>query len=230
MRNSLKALVAAATLIPALALGDVVGSKHNLTPGSGQTQVCVFCHTPHGANTGTTAMWNRQLPTNNFVWTPVNTVNGTVLPRTVSDGSLKCLSCHDGATALGNVMRDPLAPLGSLATNVPSTLNNTNYDLARGAGNNDLGGNHPVGVPYPNQTASGTYNGVAVAAISGFNAAGSLSGVRLYFNAGQTTGPLGIECGSCHDPHGVTSGGANIAKFLRKDNSSSALCTPCHAK
>jgi predicted CXXCH cytochrome family protein len=226
MRNSLKALIVAAAIVPALALGDVVNSPHNLAPGSGQTQVCVFCHTPHGANTGTTAIWNRTLPTNNFAWTPVNTVNGTVLPRTVSDASLKCLSCHDGATALGNVMRDP----GSLATTKTATLNGTRYDLVGGANNNDLGGNHPVGVPYPNQTAAGAYNGVTVAAISGFNAAGALSGVRLYFNAGQTTGPLGIECGSCHDPHGVSAGTANIAKFLRKDNASSALCTTCHSK
>jgi predicted CXXCH cytochrome family protein len=227
MRNALKALVAVVAFVPALALGNIVASKHNLSAGSGQTQVCVFCHTPHGANTATTAIWNRQLPTNNFVWTGVNTVNGTVLPKTVSDGSLKCLSCHDGATALGNVMRDP----GTLKTNVTATLNGTNYDLVGGTANNDLGGNHPVGVPYPNQTATGTYNGVALATISGFNAAATLAGVKLYFNPGQSTGVLGIECGSCHDPHGVTgTGGADIAKFLRKDNSNSALCTTCHAK
>jgi predicted CXXCH cytochrome family protein len=231
MRNSLKALVAAAALVPALALGDVVNSPHNLSLGSGTTQVCVFCHTPHGANTGTTALWNRSLPTNTFVWTPVNTVNGTVLPGAVSDGSLKCLSCHDGATALGSVLRDPIPAPGSLATNKPASLNGTRYDVVGGATNKDLGGNHPVGVPYPNQTAAGSYNGITVnTAISGFVSAGSLAGVRLYFNAGQNTGPLGVECGSCHDPHGVVSGTTNIGKFLRKDNAASALCTTCHAK
>jgi predicted CXXCH cytochrome family protein len=227
MRNTFKALVAVAAMIPALALGDVVNSKHNLVAGSGQSQVCVFCHTPHGANTGTTALWNRQLPTNTFVWTPVATVNGTRLPATVSDSSLKCLSCHDGATALGNVMRDP----GSLATNMTATLTGTNYDVVGGATNKDLGGNHPVGVPYPNQTATGAYNGITLANIAGFNAAAGLSGVKLYFNANQTTGVLGVECGTCHDPHGIAgTGGANLAKFLRKDNASSALCTTCHAK
>jgi predicted CXXCH cytochrome family protein len=230
MRNTMKALAAVAAMIPALALGDVVNSLHNLSAGSGQTQVCVFCHTPHGANTSTTALWNRNLPANgNFVWTPVNTVNGTVLPKTLSDGSMKCLSCHDGSQALGNVIRDP----ASLKTTKIATLNATEYDVVGGAGNNDLGGNHPVGVPYPGGPG-GSYNGVTVNnAIVGFNAATtptSLTGLRLYYNAGQTTGALGIECGSCHDPHGVLSGTANIAKFLRKDNASSALCTTCHNK
>jgi predicted CXXCH cytochrome family protein len=227
MRNILKALVAVAAMIPVLALGDVVNSKHNLTPGSGQTQVCVFCHTPHGANTGTTALWNRALPTNAFIWTPIASVNGTNLPATLSDASLKCLSCHDGATALGNVMRDP----GGLQTNMTATLTGTPYDVVGGASNKDLGGNHPVGVPYPNQIASGAYNGVTFASLTGFNAAAGLVGVKLYYNANQTTGVLGVECGSCHDPHGIAgTGGGNLAKFLRKDNASSALCTTCHSK
>jgi predicted CXXCH cytochrome family protein len=229
MRNCLKALVAVAAMVPALALGDVVGSLHNLSAGSGQTQVCVFCHTPHGANTATTALWNRNLPTNGaFTWSLVNTVNGTVLPRSLSESSLKCLSCHDGSQALGNVIRDP----GTLKANGTATLNNTPFDLVSATG--DLGGNHPVGVPYPAGPA-GSYNGIAVNAnITGFKAATSatsLTGLRLYFNAGTSTGALGIECGSCHDPHGVTAtGGGNIAKFLRKDNAASALCTTCHAK
>jgi len=226
MRNFRSALAAVATLVPAVAFADVVNSMHNLTPGTGTTQVCVICHTPHGANTGTTTLWNRQLPTNNFVWTPTVTANGTSLPRTLGDGSLKCLSCHDGASALGDVIRDP----GGLKVNLTATLNNTRYDVVGGAGNNDLGGNHPVGVPYPNQSAAGQYNGISVTSIAGFQAAASLQGVRLYYNANSTTGVMGIECGTCHDPHGVVSGGANIAKFLRKANDGSALCITCHAK
>jgi predicted CXXCH cytochrome family protein len=230
MRNTMKTLVAVAAMMPALALADVVNSLHNLSAGSGTNQVCVFCHTPHGANTSTTALWNRTLPTNGaFVWTPVNTVNGTVLPKGLSDGSMKCLSCHDGSQALGNVIRDP----ASVKTTLTATLNGTRYDVVGGTGNNDLGGNHPVGVPYPGGPA-GTYNGITVnTAIVGFNAATtptSLTGLRLYFNAGASTGALGIECASCHDPHGVVSGTANIGKFLRKDNANSALCTTCHNK
>jgi hypothetical protein len=59
-------------------VSDVRGTKHNLsTSGSGTThaaaggtsEVCVFCHTPHGATTaddGGTALraplWNRRVP------------------------------------------------------------------------------------------------------------------------------------------------------------------------
>ena len=230
MRNLLRALVATAAILPVAALASITdaSSLHNLSSGSGQTQVCVFCHTPHGANTATTALWNRRLPTNQFVWTKTNTVNGTLLPNKVSDGSLKCLSCHDGSQALGDVMNGP----ATIKTNVTTKLNGTEYDLVTGTNNNDLGGNHPVGVPYPNQTTGGSYNGINVVAIAGFNAAASVTtaGLRLYPDASVTGNALGVECGSCHDPHGVTSGGATIAKFLRKDNANSALCTTCHAK
>ncbi|MFL5264717.1 MAG: cytochrome c3 family protein [Anaeromyxobacteraceae bacterium] len=231
MRNILKALVAVAAMVPALAFGDIVNSLHNLSAGSGTNQVCAFCHTPHGANKATTALWNRNLPTTNgsFVWSNVNTVNGTALPASLSDGSLKCLSCHDGSQALGNVINDP----GAVKTTLTATLTGTPYDIVTGASNSDLGGNHPVGVPYPAGPA-GTYNGIAVnTAITGFKAATtptSLTGLRLYFNSGAATGALGIECGTCHDPHGVVVGTANIAKFLRKDNAASALCTTCHSK
>jgi predicted CXXCH cytochrome family protein len=230
MRNGLRALAAVAALLPALAFGDVVNSLHNLSTfngtSSGTTQVCVFCHTPHGANTGTTALWNRNLPTNSFVWKVPATVNSTVLPAKLSDGSLKCLSCHDGSQALGDVIRNP-------GVTLTAKLDATRYDVVGGGSNNDLGGNHPVGVPYPGGPG-GTYNGITVnTAIAGFNAASdatSLTGLRLYYNAGTTAGALGVECGSCHDPHGVVSNGANIAKFLRKDNAASALCKTCHAK
>jgi len=53
----------------ALAQSNVAASKHNLSisgPGpvaaSSESQVCVFCHTPHGATLSPGApLWNRQL-------------------------------------------------------------------------------------------------------------------------------------------------------------------------
>ncbi len=42
-----------------------------------------------------------------------------------------------------------------------------------------------------------------------------------------------VECASCHDPHGVPSGGAGSTfkpTFLRVANTGSALCLTCHTK
>ena len=67
-------------------ISDVRGTKHNLsaavdgssTPSGGtvptrtvkatsETQVCVFCHTPHGANTDIPSpLWNRALSTETY--------------------------------------------------------------------------------------------------------------------------------------------------------------------
>ena len=61
-------------------ISDIRNTKHNfsatVTPhilGGGDTrtvkatsegEICVFCHTPHGANTAEGPLWNRQLPDN----------------------------------------------------------------------------------------------------------------------------------------------------------------------
>ena len=42
-----------------------------------------------------------------------------------------------------------------------------------------------------------------------------------------------VECASCHDPHGVPSGGQGTTfnpTFLRKANTGSAVCLTCHTK
>ena len=53
--------------------------------------------------------------------------------------------------------------------------------------------------------------------------------LRLY----DTGGGARVECGSCHDPHGVPSGAAVsefLPTFLRKTANGSAICLVCHAK
>ena len=79
----LVAAIAQAQIAATNKISDVRGTKHNLsaapdlsaTPSGGtvpvrtikatsETQVCVFCHTPHGATTGIVApLWNRTLST-----------------------------------------------------------------------------------------------------------------------------------------------------------------------
>jgi len=71
---------------------DMINTKHNLSftgPGTikatTETQICVFCHTPHGANLDQPPLWNRTLSTANY--TPYTSPSLQSSPGQVS-GSL----------------------------------------------------------------------------------------------------------------------------------------------
>ncbi|HUK56414.1 MAG TPA: hypothetical protein VLY20_07135 [Nitrospiria bacterium] len=97
---------------------DVSRTKHNLSSNpdineTGTTEICVFCHTPHGANlaaSGQAPLWNRLLPddTSYTVYSSPNfdaqDVTGTRRPKGVS---LACLSCHDGSIAFDAMINAP---------------------------------------------------------------------------------------------------------------------------
>ena len=149
---------------------SITTTKHNLgTLGSGSvklatgtTEICVFCHTPHGGDTAKSApLWNRTSGGTAFavydgVWgggDRPSTLDGAVLP--VGSISTLCLSCHDGSTALDLLINAPGSggyntagarpvgwtwPVGVGAGGVmPAGITNLGPDLK-----ND----HPIGVPY----------------------------------------------------------------------------------
>ena len=69
-------------------------------------EVCVYCHTPHGANTTTTApLWNRTMKSNTYTTYTSMTIEGVV--GTPGTSSLTCLSCHDGTTAVDSIINMP---------------------------------------------------------------------------------------------------------------------------
>lgn len=82
--------------------GSTFNNPNILPSGSATQEVCVFCHTPHGANTtsGAAPLWNRALPSSSGYTTyssPNFDSGSTGQPYGVS---LACLSCHDGTVAL----------------------------------------------------------------------------------------------------------------------------------
>jgi len=98
---------------------SIVNTRHNLTQSylggtavmmdsyrNNYEEVCVYCHTPHGANTTISApLWNR---TNKA--TTYNTYNSSTLTQKVSQpgpNSLSCLSCHDGTVAIDSIINMP---------------------------------------------------------------------------------------------------------------------------
>jgi hypothetical protein len=72
-------------------------------------QVCVFCHTPHGAS-GVVALplWNRTIRPQTYQ--TYDLLNSSTLTQAVAQpgaNSLACLSCHDGLTAIDSIINMP---------------------------------------------------------------------------------------------------------------------------
>jgi Doubled CXXCH motif (Paired_CXXCH_1) len=105
---------------------DSVGNtRHNLTQrqvsGGGPAgatmdsyrndyeEVCVYCHTPHGANRTVNApLWNRTMKANTYqTYDLLNTSSITQPVSQPGIASLTCLSCHDGTTAVDSVINMP---------------------------------------------------------------------------------------------------------------------------
>lgn len=83
-------------------LGDTISGFDNPNIVSTGREVCVFCHTPHGANTnapGAAPLWNRVIPTS--VFTTYSSPNFDPITAGQPQGvSLACLSCHDGVAGV----------------------------------------------------------------------------------------------------------------------------------
>lgn len=153
---------------------SVVNTPHNLNNYPGVTvegnQVCLPCHTPHHAllpGEGN-VLWNHEETGENF--TPYMNAGGQP-----EGPSKKCLSCHDGITAIDSYG----GATGSTKITGSAMLDN------------DLSDDHPIGVEYPNLPAE--YNDPATFA-PGIN---NGPGVRLV----AINNVDRVECVSCHHVH-----------------------------
>jgi len=166
----------------ALADESVVNSKHDLSvrgPGPiravQETEVCVFCHTPHNA-APQTPLWNRENPRTHYRIYESSTTDARI--DQPSGPSKMCLSCHDGSMALGNVLSRPASePIVMTARTIPPG----HADLT-----NDLSDDHPIGFRYDR----------ALSNVDRQIRAPELVTRDL---------PLGVHgemhCTTCHDPH-----------------------------
>lgn len=237
---SVAAILGTVLLGPAVTLaapGDGLAStKHNFTD-SGTVGLCSYCHTPHKAQ-ATALLWNHKLSSNTFTWDDPTTTGGTTYPQfkgdTYKGPTAKCLSCHDGSVAIGDVgWWNGGAPQNPL----DNTVISGGYQIG---GNGDMSGNHPVAMPYPAGGVANTYNSStngAPAVASGWQADPESAGIRLFHDdgtgniaAGSVGGQTGIECTSCHDPH---NGAAVQDVFLLRGKltgTTDYICTKCHNK
>jgi predicted CXXCH cytochrome family protein len=236
MRKYLLAVLAVMA-VPALALAQISGSAHDIrarvgyaaTDNSGG-QICVYCHTPHNAQ-ATKILWNHTASTTLAGWaTGSTTTNTTPLPTNVNEAnspSGRCMSCHDGSIAVGDVLNFNGAPS---ATMNPTHITNAAY-LLNSAG---IQKSHPVHVPYKGSTYFALTSAVPLASTEYKDSLGTGCVGSSYCAGGSTSVPLygssnitlGVECGSCHEPHNKL----GTTNFLRLANTGSALCLACHNK
>lgn len=209
--------------MPASPAPDQNFGPHSLKSQSGagaQADVCYFCHTPQGRNSGGPG-WATGRQVSEFATYDAGGSGGNIGTR--GSVSIACLSCHDGSQAPDSVASMPY---------VPTSLGDQNLrrPMAR---------DHPVGIVfsgYQPQAAAGLVpaNRLQRDIIGGevrwwLDMETVPDGVRdktdvVFYTqgTGASARPM-IECASCHDPH-ANSGNM----FLRAPTAGSNLCQACH--
>jgi predicted CXXCH cytochrome family protein len=160
---------------------SVVNTVHNLSvsgPGtvkaSTETEVCIFCHTPHNSKPAG-PLWNRNDPGVTYVLYNSSTIQA--VPGQPDGSSRLCLSCHDGTIALGNVVsRTTDISFSGGVTKMPGGVSNLTTDLS-----ND----HPISFQYNS----------ALSLSDGQLKDPSAVSYPVSLENGK------VQCTSCHDPH-----------------------------
>lgn len=226
--------------------GSVVGSDHDLSAVAGSRshagtdyndygEVCVYCHTPHGADPSV-PLWNRLLYTGSYTLydsTVSATFDATPEQPSLTSVTRMCLSCHDGTIAIDALVNEPNRPFTvapnhmSMATagqSVGGTVVGRCSDchsavgdtVARSFVTTDLSDDHPV---------SFLYNDALLILDDGLEDPTSApSGLGSTIQNDMLINDR-VECASCHNVHDP-----DIFPFLIKDNTNSALCVTCHKK
>lgn len=214
---------------------------------SDNTEVCVYCHTPHGGSL-TGPLWNRNNPTG--PWTHYSSTTMSAFMKTlasnraVNDESLLCMSCHDGSISVNHVINVPNA-LGSTTLESVSgsdvdiislpgvPMNRIGASINDAFSSGDLSDDHPISFSYDDVEGSNDYQ---IGAKAGqLNSSTDINlmaeGPRFATRAVAGMGTNRVECTTCHDPHVYYTDAVNTYKpFLIMSNAGSNLCLACHVK
>jgi predicted CXXCH cytochrome family protein len=166
---------------PVLYSQSVVNTVHNLSvsgPGTikatTESEVCVFCHTPHNSNP-TGPLWNRNDPGTTYLLYNSSTVQA--VPGQPDGSSILCLSCHDGTIALGNLI--------SRTTDIGFSGGVTKMPAGKSNLTTDLSDDHPISFFYNSALSSADGQLKDPAAVT----------YPVALENGK------VQCTSCHDPH-----------------------------
>ena len=223
----------------------------NVYVSDNETQVCVFCHTPHGGSLDG-PLWNRSTPGTSY--THYNSASlssylqGLGVNRAVEKESLLCLSCHDGSIAINSLINTsnsvPLPThFGGQSITIPIGFSafgpvpgpQVGASLADLSSHGDLSDDHPISFKYKSVHDLNSTEFKDISTAEG-------NGVR-FFPLNASDADKRVECSSCHDPHvmydplyqlnGTTTNpnaDEEYRPFLITSNAGSALCLACHSK
>lgn len=232
-----------------VAMASVINSKHNLSssgPGpvkaTSETQICVFCHTPHGGDqTAGAPLWNRMQSTATYIPYLSSSMAANQPPGQPGANSKVCLSCHDGTMAIGtvgnlngrgaNITMIGTGPGGVIAEGSGAT---TGYTRDLGV---DLTNDHPISFIY-DTTLANNDGELRDPSLTPTIVGSHGPGVNPTFpleNDGQ------MQCPTCHDPHLSTSISPKFLRGLRLQQtappsgglfspSKDIMCLACHDK
>ena len=208
---------------------NITATKHNFSTGrpAGATtlptgfvdygEICVYCHTPHGANQAEGPLWNRNAPAATYIMynDPGNPGASDVdmtFASTPNGVSAACLSCHEGTVGVDVVVNPPNTWDGSGTPGSGSDLETWLGATDPKVIGSDLQNDHPISMVYDPSLDDQ------------FRDLGSVTGGHLLKLFGGGVGTGTVECATCHNPH------TENPTFLRIGNAASALCLTCHIK
>jgi hypothetical protein len=248
--TALWGLVLMTTSVGAEIISDVRNTKHNFSisgPGpvtaTSESQVCVFCHTPHAAEQIPGApLWNRKASTATYTPYTSSSIDANDIAATPGGTSKLCLSCHDGTIAIGNVnvangqpnVQIELSGTGPGGVMPSGHGDNTGFTRKLGT---DLANDHPISFTYNTDVA--TADGELRDPASVQHIANRSPGVKPLVPLENDK----LECNSCHDPHIRDVDLTKNIKFLRLNRfqenapvggafnqANDIVCLACHDK
>lgn len=179
-----------------------------------ETEVCIFCHIPHQANPEY-PLWGHELTDATYTHYTSDTLQSysSEADAPPIDGiSRLCLSCHDGTIAVGALIFTPIEMTKEFI--MPEDL---------GFLSTDLSGGHPISIVYDESLVNRRNNIESLTLkLNSPSVVLMDRDVKLY----PTQGGMGVQCSSCHDPHGGK-GGSDAPPFWRK-TTTDAVCLVCH--
>lgn len=159
----------ALTLTTGIAMASIANTKHNLGSSAnasyvagtsnrfgGTTDICVFCHTPHGANAAAPVpLWNRNFSTSAYItYESLGTTSFDAAGAPTGSVSLACLSCHDGTQGMDIMINTPGSGTNPAAFSASGTWTISDKFSTGGLAGKfayigvDLTNDHPVSIQY----------------------------------------------------------------------------------
>lgn len=225
---------------PSKAAIDV--TPHNLfgrgAHSKGDVDVCQLCHVPSQVASAVRPQpaWSPRASGRNTALEGQGDPSGPALSMRWAGSTLRCLSCHDATVssinitfrpASGSLRDDPIAGEARRGTSFagPTLMKPQLWT-------SEVMSNHPVSVPYPLDGTGSEYRryfsrGVPIDPMEWVGDPRT-RGLRLVNDTAGVDvlrGTAGVECVSCHDPHGTPN-----TFFLRLPKERSELCLACHQK